>query len=164
MNKTMLLDSTEAISRVRAGDAEAFAQIVEQFQSPIVNYLFRLTGDIELVEISLRTPSSRPTKDWLAIGLSAHSRRGFTASPRILLFSTLGGKPKSRLCHWMTAGGPLETAIEQTRTSTLPPFTKPCCAFQKGSGSAWSSISSTASNTGRLPGCSGYRRTPPVCE
>ncbi len=48
MNKTMLLDSTEAISRVRAGDAEAFAQIVEQFQSPIVNYLFRLTGDIEL--------------------------------------------------------------------------------------------------------------------
>ena len=48
MNKTLLLDCSEAVARVRAGDAEAFAVIVEQFQSPIVNYLFRLTGDVEL--------------------------------------------------------------------------------------------------------------------
>lgn len=38
----------EAVSRMRAGDIEAFAAMVREFQVPIVRYLFRLTGDEEL--------------------------------------------------------------------------------------------------------------------
>ena len=42
------MENQDAVSRVRAGDTEAFAQIVEQFQLPIIRYLYRMTGDDEL--------------------------------------------------------------------------------------------------------------------
>ncbi len=38
----------EPCARVGTPDAEAFGALVEQYQSPIVNYLYRLTGDKEL--------------------------------------------------------------------------------------------------------------------
>ena len=42
------MENQDAVSRVRSGDTEAFAQIVEQFQLPIIRYLYRMTGDDEL--------------------------------------------------------------------------------------------------------------------
>ncbi len=36
------------VTRAQSGDIEAFAEIVRLFQSPIVRYLYRLTGDEEL--------------------------------------------------------------------------------------------------------------------
>ena len=43
-----MLECSDAVARTRAGDVDAFACLVQRFQSPISNYLYRLTGDGEL--------------------------------------------------------------------------------------------------------------------
>lgn len=48
MEKTATMEGPDILRRIRAGDTEAFAAIVQRFQSQIVGYLFRLTGDREL--------------------------------------------------------------------------------------------------------------------
>jgi RNA polymerase sigma-70 factor (ECF subfamily) len=47
MEKT-LLENSEDISGICSGDMEAFVKLVKRYQSPIVNYLYRLTGDSEV--------------------------------------------------------------------------------------------------------------------
>jgi RNA polymerase sigma-70 factor (ECF subfamily) len=42
------LDEAQVISQVRTGATEAFREIVEHYQAPIVRYLSRLTGDTEV--------------------------------------------------------------------------------------------------------------------
>lgn len=42
------MEEALVIALVRAGDTDAFAEIVECYQAPIQRYLFRLTGDYEL--------------------------------------------------------------------------------------------------------------------
>jgi len=44
----MVANFADILERARTGDMEAFAGLVQQFQSAIVSYLFRLTGDMEL--------------------------------------------------------------------------------------------------------------------
>lgn len=41
------MQEAEVIMLVRAGEIDAFTDIVEQYQSPIIRYLYRLTGDYE---------------------------------------------------------------------------------------------------------------------
>ena len=42
-----MLEDLQLIAQVRNGDTNAFAQIIERYQSPIVKYLYRLTGEYE---------------------------------------------------------------------------------------------------------------------
>ena len=42
------MDEAQVISEVRTGATEAFGEIVEHYQAPIVRYLSRLTGDPEV--------------------------------------------------------------------------------------------------------------------
>ncbi len=42
------LEETSLVAALRAGQADAFAGIVEHYQAPIFRYLCRLTGDYEL--------------------------------------------------------------------------------------------------------------------
>lgn len=44
------MDEAAIVSLVRAGNTDAFAEIVEQYQAPIQRYLYRLTGDHELAK------------------------------------------------------------------------------------------------------------------
>jgi RNA polymerase sigma-70 factor (ECF subfamily) len=44
------LEEAQVIALVRAGDADAFAEIIEHYQAPIIRYLFRLTGDYEMAK------------------------------------------------------------------------------------------------------------------
>jgi RNA polymerase sigma-70 factor, ECF subfamily len=44
------MTETELVALVRAGEANAFSGIVEQYQMPIIRYLFRLTGDYEMAQ------------------------------------------------------------------------------------------------------------------
>jgi RNA polymerase sigma-70 factor (ECF subfamily) len=44
------LEEAQVIALVRAGEVDAFADIVEHYQSPIIRYLYRLTGDYELAK------------------------------------------------------------------------------------------------------------------
>ena len=42
------MDEARAIVRVKAGTPDAFGEVVEHYQAPIVRYLYRLTGDSEV--------------------------------------------------------------------------------------------------------------------
>ena len=42
------MDEAQVISQVKAGEADAFREIVEHYEAPIVRYLFRMTGDREV--------------------------------------------------------------------------------------------------------------------
>jgi RNA polymerase sigma-70 factor, ECF subfamily len=46
--KSVLPEHAEALARIRRGDLDAFACLVQHFQGPIVNFLYRLTGDSEV--------------------------------------------------------------------------------------------------------------------
>jgi len=39
-----LLEETQVIALVQAGEVDSFAEIVERYQMPIIRYLYRLTG------------------------------------------------------------------------------------------------------------------------
>jgi RNA polymerase sigma factor (sigma-70 family) len=41
------LEEAQVIALVRAGEVDAFVEIVEHYQSPIIRYLYHLTGDYE---------------------------------------------------------------------------------------------------------------------
>ncbi|MDD5518878.1 MAG: RNA polymerase sigma factor [Candidatus Omnitrophica bacterium] len=42
------MEEASVITLVRAGNADAFADIIEHYQAPIQRYLYRMTGDYEL--------------------------------------------------------------------------------------------------------------------
>jgi RNA polymerase sigma-70 factor (ECF subfamily) len=44
------LDEARVIALVRAGEADAFAEIIGYYQAPIIRYLYRLTGDYEMAK------------------------------------------------------------------------------------------------------------------
>jgi RNA polymerase sigma-70 factor (ECF subfamily) len=48
MKETMVLEEASIISLMRAGNTDAFTDIVECYQVAIQRYLYRLTGDYEL--------------------------------------------------------------------------------------------------------------------
>jgi RNA polymerase sigma-70 factor (ECF subfamily) len=45
-----LLEEAQVIALVRAGEIDAFAEIMEHYQIPIIRYLYRLTGENELAK------------------------------------------------------------------------------------------------------------------
>lgn len=77
MERTLVFKESSAIALVRAGNADAFAGIVEHYQSPIQRYLYRMTGDYELAKdlaqdtfvqaykSILKTDSDLSLKPWL---------------------------------------------------------------------------------------------------
>ncbi|MBA7710045.1 ECF RNA polymerase sigma factor SigW [subsurface metagenome] len=44
------MEEAKVIALVRAGEVNAFAGIIEHYQTPIIRYLFRLTGDYEMAK------------------------------------------------------------------------------------------------------------------
>jgi RNA polymerase sigma-70 factor, ECF subfamily len=48
MEGISVLENNEAVARAQAGDVTAFGELVACYQSRIVRYFYRMTGDIEL--------------------------------------------------------------------------------------------------------------------
>ena len=44
------MEEARVIALVRSGEVDAFAEIIEKYQAPIVRYLYRLTGDYEMAK------------------------------------------------------------------------------------------------------------------
>ncbi len=44
------MEEAEVIALVRAGEVDAFAGIIEHYQTPVNRYLYRLTGDYEMAK------------------------------------------------------------------------------------------------------------------
>ena len=45
-----MLNEAQVIAQVRTGRTDAFGEIIEHYQTPIVRYLLRLTGSREVAE------------------------------------------------------------------------------------------------------------------
>ena len=56
------MEEARVIALVRAGEVDAFAEIIEQYQAPIVRYLYRLTGNYEMAKAVSYTHLTLPTK------------------------------------------------------------------------------------------------------
>jgi len=50
MMDSLEMDDVQIIARIRTGTADAYAEIVERYQGPIVRYLSRFVGDREVAE------------------------------------------------------------------------------------------------------------------
>jgi DNA-directed RNA polymerase specialized sigma24 family protein len=70
---------TLAIVQVRKGNTNAFTEIVEHYQQPIVRYLYRMTGDYEVAKTWLRNNLSMHTVESLKRIPTFRLRHGFTA-------------------------------------------------------------------------------------
>lgn len=44
------MDEAQVVALVRSGNTDAFAEIIEHYQAPIIRYLYRLTGDYEVAQ------------------------------------------------------------------------------------------------------------------
>ena len=44
------MEEARVIALVRAGEADAFAEIIEHYQASIIRYLYRMTGDYEMAK------------------------------------------------------------------------------------------------------------------
>jgi hypothetical protein len=53
------MDDATAIARVREGQVDAFAEVVERYEVPILRYLARMTGDADVARDSPKTRSSK---------------------------------------------------------------------------------------------------------
>ncbi len=103
--KERALDEAQVIAQVRGGTTEAFGEIVEYYQAPVIRYLFRMTGDQDLAEdlaqdtfiqaykSILKTTSELSLKAWL-YKIATNNARQFHRRPRLLSFIPLTGWEK----------------------------------------------------------------------
>jgi len=106
MKGTLVLEEASVIGLVRSGNADAFADIVEQYQAPVQRYLYRLTGDYELsrdlaqetfiqaYKGILKTDSELSFKAWL-YRIATNNALQFHRRKRILSFIPFSGLRKT---------------------------------------------------------------------
>jgi len=97
------LEEALVIAQVRTGNADAFAAVVERYQTPILRYLFRMTGDYELAKdlaqdtffqaykAITNTDSKLALKAWL-YRIATNNALNSMRRGRLLRFTPLGGK------------------------------------------------------------------------
>ena len=91
------MNETQVIASVRAGAADAFNGIVESYQQPIVRYLYRLTGDIDVAQdlaqdtfvnaykSIVKTKAELSLKAWL-YRIATNSARQYHRRKRLISF------------------------------------------------------------------------------
>ncbi|UCD09232.1 MAG: RNA polymerase sigma factor [Dehalococcoidales bacterium] len=100
------MDEVSVISSIRSGQNNAFAEIVEHYQAPIIRYLYRLTGNYETaLDLTqetflkayhgiLKTKSELELKPWL-FRIATNNARQHHRRRRLLSFIRFNdiGKP-----------------------------------------------------------------------
>jgi RNA polymerase sigma-70 factor (ECF subfamily) len=101
----MVLEEAVVIAQVRSGNSDAFAGIVEHFQSPIQRYLYRFTGDYELAKdltqdtfiqaykSILKTNSGLSLKAWL-YRIATNNAYQYYRRKRLISFIPFSGLKK----------------------------------------------------------------------
>ena len=91
------MDEAQIIAQVRSGTPDAFEEIVEHYQTPIIRYLYRLTGDSEVsrdlaqdtflqsYRSILKTRSELSFKAWL-YKIATNNARQYHRRRRVLSF------------------------------------------------------------------------------
>jgi len=101
-----LLDEAQVIALIRTGNTDAFAEIIEHYQVPIIRYLYRLTGDYEMAQDLaqdtflqaykgiLKTKSELSFKAWL-YRIATNNALQFRRRKRLLSFIPFADLRKS---------------------------------------------------------------------
>jgi len=108
MKGTLVLEEASVIALVRAGNTDAFADIVEHYQAPIQRYLYRLTGDYELAQDLaqdtfiqaykniLKTKSEFSLKAWL-YRIAANNAWQYHRRKRLISFIPILGLKRGKM-------------------------------------------------------------------
>ena len=100
------MEAVSIIAMMRAGSVDAFAEIVEHYQVPIIRYLYRLTGDYETAQDLaqetfiqayngiLKTNSELRLKAWL-YRIATNNAWQYHRRRRLLSFIPFDGLQKS---------------------------------------------------------------------
>ena len=110
-----MLDEAQVIAQVRTGKTDAFGEIIEYYQAPIVRYLLRMTGDHDVAQDTfrtayqsiLKTDSDLSLKAWL-YKIATNTARQFHHRRRLLDFIPLAGWERSE------AAGPEQPTIRKS--------------------------------------------------
>jgi RNA polymerase sigma-70 factor (ECF subfamily) len=106
MEATLALEEVSIIASVRAGNHDAFGDIVDRYQEGVQRYLLRLTGDYELAKditqdtfiqaykSVLKTNSEYSLKAWL-YSIASNNFRQYYRRKTVLSFVPLSGLEKS---------------------------------------------------------------------
>ena len=127
------MEEAAVISRMRSGSTDAFAEVIEQYQTAIIRYLYRFTGDYELAQdlaqdtfvqayqSILKTDSELQLKAWL-YKIAANNALQHARRKKILFFIPLSiEKVDSKTAHdfqYDRIGERLE--IRQALAAVLP--------------------------------------------
>jgi RNA polymerase sigma-70 factor (ECF subfamily) len=100
------LEEAHVIALMRAGSINAFAEIVERYQMPIIRHLYRLTGDYEMAQdlaqdtflqaykSILKTTADISLKAWL-YRIATNNARQYRRRKRLLSFISFDDYRKS---------------------------------------------------------------------
>ena len=100
------MDEAQVVAKVREGRTDAFGEIIEHYQAPIVRYLARLTGNDEVArdlaqdtfvqayQSILKTRSELSFKAWL-YRIATNTAHGYHRRRRLLSFIPLIGREQS---------------------------------------------------------------------
>ncbi len=146
------MENPDVVARARKGDRGAFGEIVEVFQAPIVRYLYRLTGEIELArdlgqdtfvqafEGLARTTQDLPFKTWL-YRIATNNALQHRRRRKLLSFVPLGDEgQQNNLKYEQDLSG---TAAVQEALLKVPPKLRVCMVLHMVDGFRYREIAET---------------------
>ena len=154
MKGTLVLDTAEAVERVRAGDTGAYGEIVEAYQTAVIRYLYRLTGDYEtakdlaqdtFIQAYRALPKTTPDltlRTWLyriAINNALHHRR----KKRTVSFVPLEDGPGSEIALESDIGSPVDAMAVQEALLRVPEKLRACMVLHYTDGFKYREITET---------------------
>ncbi|MDD5702777.1 MAG: RNA polymerase sigma factor [Dehalococcoidales bacterium] len=126
------MEEASVIALVRAGNTDAFAEIIEQYQAPVHRYIYRLTGDYELARDLaqdtfinaykgiLKTNADLSFKAWLYRIATNNAYQHHRRNRLISFISFSGLKKETEIPAGDCAGEADETLAIQEALSQIP--------------------------------------------
>jgi len=149
-----LLEEARVIALVRAGEVDAFTEIVEHYQSPIIRYLYRLTGDHEMAKDLaqdtfiqaykgiLKTDAELSLKAWL-YRIATNNALQHHRRKKVLSFIPFTSREKNIAAEGNKADCPGESAAIQEALYKIPEDQRTCVVLHFVEGFKYREIAET---------------------
>ncbi len=156
MEGAIKLEDASVVAALRAGNTDAFAEVVEHYQAAIIRYLFRLTGDEELArdlaqdtfvrayQAILRTRSDLHLKAWL-YRIATNNALQHRRRRKIVSFIFLEEWRRPRAAQ--TADDPADIAAVQQALGRVPTEQRVCLVLHFVEGFRYAEIAEMAGTT-----------------
>ena len=160
------MEEAQIIDMVRAGEVDAFAEIVEHYQSPIQRYLFRLTGDYQIAQDLAQDTFLQAYKGILKTKADLSLKACFIVLPPTTHCNTTGERDGCPSFLSMAAKNPISRPRKTKQALSVRrwQYRRLCLRCPKNKKHAWCFILWRDSNTKKLLKLSEYQRMPYVSE